>query len=64
MSLQQAGLLCTSVYDNISLWKDNPLCVASPVGYYAFFLQRIARPRNARIRLHLFYQKRMHGKFA
>ena len=64
VSLQQTGLPCTSAYDGISIWKDNPLCVAPRVGYYAFFLQRIARPRNARIRFYLFYQKRMHGKFA
>ena len=37
VSLQQTGLLCTSAYGGISIWKDNPLCVAPLVGYYAFF---------------------------
>ena len=64
VSLQQMGLLCTSAYDGISIWKDDPLYVAPRVGYCVFFLQQIARPRNARIRFHLFFQKRMHGKFA
>ena len=35
--LQQTGLLFSSAYDGISIWKDNPLCVAPRVGYYAFF---------------------------
>ena len=54
VTLQQMGLLCTAAYDGISIWKDNPLCVAPRVGYYAFFLQHIARPRNTRIQFHLF----------
>ena len=52
VTLQQMGLLCTAAYDGISTCKDNPLCVAPRVGYYAFFLQQIARPRNTRIRFH------------
>ena len=49
VSLQQLGLLCTAVYVGIAIWKDNPVWVATRVGYYAFFLQQIARPRNARM---------------
>ena len=37
LSLQQTRLLCTGAYDGISITKDNPLCVAPHVGYYALF---------------------------
>ena len=64
MTLQQIGLLCITAYDGISIQKGNPLCVVPRVGYYTFFLQQIARPRNTRIRFHLFYQSRTHAEFA
>ena len=35
--LQQTRLLCTGAYDGISMTKDNPLGVASRVGYHALF---------------------------
>ena len=50
MTLQQVGLLCITAYDGIPMQKGNPLCAVRRVGYYAFFLQQIARPRNTRIR--------------
>ena len=37
LSLQQTRLLCTGAYDGTSIKKDNPLCVAARVGYYALF---------------------------
>ena len=37
LSLQQTRLLCAGEYDGISITKDNPLCVAPRVGYYALF---------------------------
>ena len=37
LSLQQARLLCTGAYDGIPITKDNPLCVAPRVGFYALF---------------------------
>ena len=64
MTLQQIGLLRTTAYDDISIRKGNPPCVAPRVGYYAFFLQQIARPHNTRIRFQLFYQNQVHAEFA
>ena len=64
VTLQRIGLLCSAAYDGILKWKDNPLCVVPRVGYYAFLLQQIARPRNTRSRFHLFYQKGTHAEFA
>ena len=64
VTLQQIGLLCAAAYDGIAMWKGNPLCVAPRVVLYAFFVQRIATPRNTIIRLHLFYQSRTHAELA
>ena len=63
-TLEQIGLLCTAVYDVIPIWRGNRLCVAPRVGYYAFFLQQIERPRNTMIRFQLFYQSRAHAELA
>ena len=57
VTLQQIGLHCTAAYDGIAIWNGNPLCVA-------FFVQRMARPRNTIIRLHLFYQSQTHAELA
>ena len=64
MTLQQIGLLRTTAYNDISIRKGNPLCVAPRVGYYAFFLLQIVRPRNTRIQFQLFQQSRTHAEFA